>query len=307
MDKNAAFIGMGMIGAGLAVNAVMHGYQVSTFDLRSADEQRMCVKNILDIFVSNQVCTQEQADTWIASIRFTNRLEEALRDVSFIQESIAERLSLKQETYREIQKICGDKAIIASSTTAMFPSVLSAGALYPERIVVGHPYNPSYLLPLMEVCGGKTASCETVDEVCQIYRSWEKEPVICQKEINGFVVNRLSWAASEAAKECVREGVCSVESIDKAIMYGPGMRMAVTGQMLTMSMGVEGGFRKMAEKYGLEPSEWDEIYAQGVEEEIANRKPETGNNLEDIVSFRDHIFIELLRLQGFFQKNAPMN
>ena len=74
--------------------------------------------------------------------------------------------------------------------------------------------------------------------------------VVCKKEIYGFIVNRLSWAALDAAKECVRDGVCSVEDMDKAIMFGPGMRMAVTGQLLTISLGVEGGFRAIADKYG---------------------------------------------------------
>ena len=124
--------------------------------------------------------------------------------------------------------------------------------MYPGSIVVGHPYNPSYLLPLIEICGGEGADPTIMAKAKEIYEAMGKVPVICKKEINGFVVNRLSWAALASAKECIQEDICSVEDIDKAIMYGPGMRMAVTGQMLTMSLGVDGGFRKMAEKYGAE-------------------------------------------------------
>lgn len=300
MKQKIAFVGTGIIGSGLAVNAVMHGYDVYLYYRRNPDKLFASVKDILQIFVDNGVCSPQQAQAWFDAIHFTMDLEEAVCGALLVQESIAEKLEMKQELYRSIQQICGRETIIASSTSALFPSALSAGALYPDRILVGHPYNPSYLLPLMEVCGGETASSEAVETVCRIYRDWEKEPVLCRKEIRGFVVNRLSWAAADAAKDCIREGVCSVDDIDRAIMYGPGLRMAVTGQLLTLSLGVDGGFRKMAEKYGMPPSELDELLAQGVEAEIASRRSGTGNNEADICRFRDHMFIEILRQQGFF-------
>ena len=84
--------------------------------------------------------------------------------------------------------------------------------------------------------------------------------------------------------------------MDKAIMFGPGMRMAVTGQLLTISLGVDGGFRAIAEKYGEEPTPWNEVYAQGVDEEIANRDPAMGNTVDGVCKFRDHAFAELLKL-----------
>lgn len=298
MNKKVAFIGTGIIGSGLAVNAVMHGYDVSMYYRRNFEKLESSVKDIFGIFVENGICTQKQADAYFNKIHFTMSVEAAVKDSCLVQESIAERLDMKQDMYRQIQEICGNSTIIASSTSMIFPSALSEGALYPENIVVGHPYNPSYLLPLMEVCGPHSTQ-EILDRVCQIYKDWEKEPVICRKEIKGFVVNRLSWAAADAAKECVREGVCSVDDIDKAIMYGPGMRMAVTGQLLTLSLGVDGGFRKMAEKYNMPPSEEDEILAQGIDEEIANRKPGTGNTVDDVCKFRDHMFVEILKKQGF--------
>lgn len=301
MKRKIAFVGTGIIGSGLAVNAIMHGEDVYMYYRRNYEKLESSVKKIFSVFVENEICSTKEAEDWFNAIHFTMDLQEAVSGAVLVQESIAEKLDMKQEMYRTIQKICGDTVIIASSTSAMFPSALSAGALYPDKIIVGHPYNPSYLLPLMEVCGGETASPKTIEAVCQIYRDWEKEPVICKKEIRGFVVNRLSIAAAEAAKECIREGVCSVEDIDKAIMYGPGMRMAVTGQMLTLSLGIEGGLRKMAEKYGLPASEWDEVYACGVEEEMAHRRAGTGNTEEEICRFRDHMFVEILKNQGFYK------
>ena len=130
------------------------------------------------------------------------------------------------------------------------------------------------------------------------YESIGKLALLCKKEISGYIVNRVSWAAFEEAKKTVLDGVCSVEDIDKAIMFGPGMRMAVLGQMLTISLGIEGGFRGGAAKYGKEPSPDDESLASGIEEEIANRPAALGNTEESVQDFRDKAIIRILRLQS---------
>lgn len=142
-------------------------------------------------------------------------------------------------------------------------------------------------------CGG-----EMMGEAKSIFEEIGKVPVICKKEAEGFLVNKLSWACMSAAQEAVKSGLCTVEDIDKAIMYGPGMRMAVTGQLLTISLGCEGGFLALAEKYGKEPTPEDRLYAEGVDEEIANRKPEQGNTVESVCKFRDHMFADILKLHG---------
>lgn len=292
----AAFVGTGMIGAGLAANAVLSGFDVTMYDVVPVEKIQQNLKNILDILVEAGATTQEKAQTAFATVKYTNDLKEAVQGADFVQECIPERLQLKKDTYRTIQEVTGADTVIASSTSAIFPSKLQEEALFPGSIIVGHPYNPSYLLPLIEICGGPDADPAIIDKAQEIYKAMGKVPVVCQKEINGFIVNRLSWGAKDAALECVREGICSVEDVDKAIMFGPGMRMAVTGQLLTLSLGVEGGFRKMAEKYGNEPTEYDELYAQGVDDEIAAREPWQGNTVEDVCKFRDKMFADILRL-----------
>lgn len=292
----AAFIGTGMIGAGLAANAVLKGFDVTLYDVVSIEAMQNNLKKVLDIMAEAGAVTKEEAEARLANVKYTNDLEEAVTGADFVQECIPERLQLKKDTYRQIQEVTGASAVIASSTSAIFPSKLQEDALYPGSILVGHPYNPSYLLPLIEICGGDNADPDMIEKAKEIYTAMGKVPVVCQKEIYGFIVNRLSWAALASAKECIQKEICSVEDIDKAIMFGPGMRMAVTGQMLTMSLGVDGGFRAMAEKYGDEPSEYDEIYAQGVDDEIANREEWQGNTVEDVCKFRDKMFVELLKL-----------
>ena len=292
----AVFVGTGMIGAGLAANAMLNGYETVLYDVVPQEKMRENISHILDILVEAGAATKAQADQALADCQFSNNLEEAVKGADFVQECIPERLELKKSTYAAIQKVTGPNAVICSSTSKLFPTKLQEDALYPQSILVGHPYNPSYLLPLIELCGGEQTSPEAIQRAKEIYTGMGKVAVVCKKEIYGFIVNRLSWAALEAAKECVRDGVCSVEDMDKAIMFGPGMRMAVTGQLLTISLGVHGGFRAIAEKYGEEPTPWNEVYAQGVDEEIANRDPSMGNTVDGVCKFRDHAFAELLKL-----------
>ena len=248
----AVFVGTGMIGAGLAANAMLNGYQTVLYDVVPHEKMRQNISHILDILVGAGAATREQADAALNACHFSNDLEDAVKGANFVQECIPERLELKKSTYATIQKVTGPDAIICSSTSKLFPTKLQEGSLYPQSILVGHPYNPAYLLPLIELCGGEQTAPEAIEKAKEIYTGMGKVAVVCKKEIYGFIVNRLSWAALDAAKECVRDGVCSVEDMDKAIMFGPGMRMAVTGQLLTISLGVEGGFRAIADKYGEE-------------------------------------------------------
>ena len=296
-----AFVGTGMIGAGLAVNSALYGNETALYYRRNPDQLKERVKAIFDIFVAGGACTREEADERYGKIFFSDDLAAVLDGAEFVQESIAENPDMKKEMYRRIQEIRGADIIIASSTSMMMPSKLSEGALYPEKIIVGHPYNPSYMLPLIEVCGPHAGE-ETIDRALEVYRAMGKEPVVCRKEAFGFIVNKISWAAMDGAMDVVKEGVCSVEDVDKAIIYGPGMRMAVTGQLLTMSLGVKGGFRMMGQKYGKEDDaekvQLMNKVADGVDEEIANRPAEKGNTVEGVERFRDKAFIKLLKVHG---------
>jgi len=295
-NYKAAFIGTGMIGSGLAANAALNGLDVTLYDVVDFNIIQKNFRKILDILVEAGAIEQAGADKAFKATRFTTDLKKAVEGADFVQECIPEKIDLKQSTYKTIQQVTGPDTVICSSTTRIFPSRLQEGALYPGSIVVGHPYNPSYLLPLIEICGGPGAEPKMVEKAVSVYKAMGKVPIICKKEIDGFIVNRVSWAATTAAKECIQQDVCSVEDIDKAIMYGPGMRMAVTGQLLTMSLGVKGGFQGMVEKYGDKPTPYDALYDQGVEEEIADREPWQGNTVEDVCKYRDKMFVEILKL-----------
>lgn len=295
-----AFVGTGMIGAGLAVNAALQGHETALYDVAPVEDVKASVREILDIMTRAGAIDIPAGASALSHMSFTQNLDEAVIGACFVQECVPERLELKRDTYRSIQEITGRRAIIASSTSGMFPSVLSEGALYPDRIIVGHPYNPSYLLPLIEVCGPH-AGQDTLDDAMEVYRAMGKEPVLCRKEVHGFIVNKLSWAVMDGAIEAVASGVCSVEDIDKAIMFGPGLRMAVTGQLLTMSLGVPGGFRMMGKKYGNEGGDPERertigLIADGVDAELAARPECFGNTVESVTRFRDKAYTDILKI-----------
>ena len=299
MEKGkVAFIGSGIIGSGLAVNAMLSGYPTTLQTRSQVDKMKNRVAHILELFVENKVISQAEADAAAALATYTTSVEEAVTGAFFVQESGPENVETKIALYAEIEKYLADDAIIGSSTTAFMPTDLQKEAKVPERILVGHPYHPSYLLPLVEICGGEKTSQDAIEKAKQFYESIGKVVIISKKEASGYVVNRVNWAAYAEAKKTVEEGFCSVEDIDKAIMYGPGMRMAVTGQLLTISLGIEGGIRASAAKYGGVTSEADEALAQGVDDEIANRPKEIGNTVDSVADFRDKVIIEILRLQN---------
>lgn len=293
----AAYVGTGMIGIGLAANAAVSGFDVTLYDVVPVEKVKENFKKVLDILVEAGATTKEVADKAFENAKYSTDLKEAVKGVDYVQECIPERLQLKQDTYRAIQEVTGPDTLIFSSTSAMPPSQLSDGALYPGSIMVGHPYNPSYLLPLIEICGPQCPQ-ENIDKARVIFEAMGKVTVVCRKERNGFVVNPVSWAALDAAKLAVKEGYCSVEDMDKAIIFGPGMRMAVTGQLLTMSLGVDGGFYKFCEKYGWPEDPFFQDLGKGVDEELANRDPAVGNTVEEVTKFRDRCFAQILKLHG---------
>ena len=299
MEKcKLAFIGAGMIGAGLAVDALINGHPCAIYDVSDREHVVSTVRHIFDILVDAGAVAAHMTAPCLARAQFTNDLEQALSGAAFAQECVPENLELKRSIYRNIQSICGPTVIIASSTSNILPSDLQEEALYPQRILVGHPYNPSYLLPLVEVCGGSQTSDQTVAETMEIYQSMGKFPILCRKERRGLLVNELSIGVMEAAKQVVLNGVCTVEDMDRAIMYGPGLRMAVTGQILTMSLGVQGGLRAAMAKYGREPNEADRILADGVEAAIASRPPEQGNTVDGVTRYRDRLLASILKEEG---------
>jgi 3-hydroxyacyl-CoA dehydrogenase len=181
---------------------------------------------------------------------------------------------------------------------------------YPGRRLGAHPYNPPHLIPLVEISKGQKTSEGAIKRACDFYRSLGKEPIVLRKEAPGFIANRLSMGLYREAVDLVMRGVCSVEDIDKAANFGPGLRYALMGANLIYQLGggphgIQGLWKHIGSTVDIWleemaawkkwPEDWPEIAQKGVDEEMASRTPEQGRTSEEIARWRDDGLIENLK------------
>jgi carnitine 3-dehydrogenase len=184
-------------------------------------------------------------------LRFVSTVEECVAEADFIQESAPERLDLKLKLHAQISAAAKPNAIIGSSTSGLLPSEFYADAKHPERCVVGHPFNPVYLLPLVEVLGGNKTAPETVDAAMHVYASLGMRPLKVRKEVPGFIADRLLEALWREALHLVNEGVATTSEIDDAIRFGAGIRWSFMGTFLIYTLaGGESGMRHFMKQFG---------------------------------------------------------
>ncbi len=185
------------------------------------------------------------------SITFCGSLAEAVVNAELVVESVPERLDIKQAVYAEIEAAAPISALIASSTSGIMPSDLQAKLQHPERLLVAHPFNPVYLLPLVELVGGKKTSPQTIERARLIYRSLGMKPLWVKKEIEAFIADRLLEAIWRESLWLVKDGVATTEDIDDAVRYGFGLRYAQMGVFDTYRVaGGEAGMRHFMAQFG---------------------------------------------------------
>jgi carnitine 3-dehydrogenase len=243
-----ALVGGGVIGGGWAGRLVENGLDAVVYDPHPESERR-----VLEVLENAERAWSKltEAPRARGSVTFATRLEDAVAGVDVVQESAPEDLRLKQRLLADIEKAAPADALLASSTSGLLPTDLQAELERPERFVVGHPFNPVYLLPLVEVVAGESTSEETVEHAARFYESIGMRPLHVRSEIDGFVADRLLEALWREALWLVHDDVATVEEIDDAIRYGPGLRWAQMGTFLTYRIaGGEDGMRHFLEQFG---------------------------------------------------------
>jgi 3-hydroxyacyl-CoA dehydrogenase len=196
-----------------------------------------------------------------ARLSFHARAGDAVAGADFVQENAPEKIALKRVLLAEIEEAGGEAMIIASSSSGLMPSLMQEEMTHPQRFVVGHPFNPPHLLPLVEVVGGQRTSAETIAAAMAFYARLGKQPIHIRKEVNGHVANRLQAALWREAVHLVAEGVASVADIDAAVTGGPGARWALMGPHMTLNMaGGPGGMAHFLDHLGPAfEAWWDEL------------------------------------------------
>jgi len=238
--KQVAAIGAGLIGSGWIAGFLARGYAVSVYD-PAPDSDTKVRKHVAAAWPAMRALgLTDRAEP--TSLTFHDTIASAVVGADFIQESLPERRDLKQAVYTELGNLAAPDVIIASSTSSLPITALQAACRHPERCVLGHPFNPVHLMPLVEVGPGEQTSPEVVDAAEALYTSMGKRPIRVRREIFGHIANRLTSAMFREAVSLVDQGYATVKDIDDAIRFGPALKWAIQGQFTTFhTSGGEGG------------------------------------------------------------------
>jgi carnitine 3-dehydrogenase len=299
--RTVAIVGSGVIGAGWAARCLSRGLDVTAWDPASDAEERLRAA-VEKAWPALEAAGLERANG--GRLRFVPTLAEAVRDADYVQENAPEREELKQGLLAEIDAAARPDVVVATSTSGLLPTKLQARMAHPERLVVGHPFNPVYLLPLVEVVGGKQTAPESIARAAAFYRSVGMRPLHVRTEIEGFVADRLMEALWREALWLVKDGVATTEEIDAAVVYGCGLRWSLMGTFLTFHLaGGEGGMRHMLHQFG--PAlklPWTKLVAPELTDDLIDRvaggceDQAAGRSINDLEKRRDEFLVRLLGL-----------
>jgi carnitine 3-dehydrogenase len=242
-------LGGGVIGGGWAARFLLNGVDVKMYDPdpdapRKVGEVMANARRALAKLYMPSLPPE-------GTLTFVDSPEECATDVQFVQESAPERMELKQMLLRRADAVAGPDVVFGSSTSGLLPSLMQDGMVHPERLVVGHPFNPVYLMPLVEVCGGRATSAAAAQRAAEVYSAVGMRPLHLDVEIDGFVADRLMEALWREALWMINDGVATAEQIDDAIRFGPGLRWSFMGTMLIYRIaGGEAGMRHFMAQFG---------------------------------------------------------
>ncbi len=248
LPRTVGLLGGGVIGGGWAARFVLNGIDIRLFDPASG-----ALDKVQEMLTRAKRAYQRLTSVPLpaeGSLTVVDSLEDAVHGVELVQESAPERLELKQQLLRAASSAAAPDALICSSTSGFRASLLEVGVEQPDRLLIAHPFNPVYLLPLVELCAGQNTTPEVMARAGEIYRGIGMHPLVVRKDVDGFIGNRLQEALWREALWLVHDNVATVQEVDDVIRYSFGLRRAVIGPF---SMGGGGaGMRSTMEKW---PSE----------------------------------------------------
>ncbi len=302
--RTVACVGAGVIGGGWVAHFLARGYDVVAWDPAPDAEERL--RSLVDAAwpALESLGLADSADR--SRLRVVPELEQAVAVADVVQESAPEDLDLKIDLLARIDAATPQDVVISSSTSGFTMSEMQVGAVRPERLVVGHPFNPPYLIPLVEVVGGERTSAEVVAWTSEFFEVAGKSVITMDREVPGFIANRLQEALWREALHMVDAGEATVEQIDASITQGPGLRWAFHGPMLTFHLaGGQGGMAHMLDHFGPSlKSPWTRLDAPELTSRLRDAVVQgvadaDGRPVSELVAERDRNLIAVMRtLQG---------
>ncbi len=302
--RRVAVVGTGVIGASWTAYFLAQGLDVNATDPSPGAEER------LRQAVAQHWPTLERfglaAGASVDRLRFHDSLEDAVAVADFVQENGPERMDFKIELFRRMDAAAPPDAILASSSSGLAISGVQSGCAHPQRVVLGHPFNPPHLIPLVEVIGGELTSSETIERTLAFYAAIGKRPIHVKREVKGHIANRLQAALWREAFHLVEQGVASVADIDTAIAHGPGLRWAVMGPFMNLHLsGGAGGIAHVLAHLGGPIEDWwkdlgapsmtpalKAQVSEGVAQELGARRT------AELEAARDTLLLNLIRAKA---------
>ncbi len=294
--KRVAIVGSGLIGQGWAALFALAGYDAILYDNKPGAVEEAVGRTEGQMKFLEESGLASGAKTAVKRLNTSTDIADVVGKADFVQESVFESYTVKKEVFAAMDAVAKPDVVLSSSSSGLLMTeIQKAAAHHPERCIVSHPWNPSYLVPLVELSPGEKTSKDTVARTKAVMEDIGKVPVVLNKEMPGFIANRLSAALWREALNLVDSGVASAEDVDRAVVNGPGLRWAIMGPYLTYHLGGgKGGIEYLMRHIDISKSKWLETMAKWTETpESAVQKAITGVYAMDVV--KEHSFEELER------------
>jgi 3-hydroxyacyl-CoA dehydrogenase len=302
--RRIAIVGTGVIGASWAAEFLARGFDVVATDPVANAEASL--RKYIDAAWPSLIALGLAKGASRERLSFTPDLKEALHNADFVQENGPERKDFKIQLFADMDAATPPDSIIASSSSGLTMSVMQSACKHPERCVIGHPFNPPHMVPLVEVVGGAKTSADAVQRAIEFYASIGKKPIHLRKEVVGHVANRLQAAIYREVVNLINLGVVDVADADTAVCWGPGLRWGVMGPTMLFHLGGgQWGIQHFMEHLsGPVAMWWKDLggfteWPEGSKETVAAGvvKAANGRSVDELAQMRDEVLLELVKLR----------
>jgi len=300
--NNIAVIGIGVIGTGWIIRFLYNKKKIKDYD-PNVEQKKILLKEIKRVEPALKKIYKKKINL-SKQLEFSKSLKDAVKNVDLIQENAPENETLKKNLIKEISEYSKTNSIIASSSSGLLPSKIQSKCKNPKRLIIAHPFNPVYLLPLVELVAGKKTDKKFINKASIFYSNIGMKTLILKKELPGYLSDRLQESMWRESLHIINEGYATTQDLDDAIIYGPGLRWSLMGTFLTFHLaGGKMGMAHMLEQFG--PAlklPWTKLKAPKLNQKLRKRiidgtKVQAKNrSIENLSNLRDNFLIDLQKL-----------
>ena len=307
MIKKIAVIGTGVIGTGWIIRCLAHNKKVIAFDKDLKLEKKLLIEIKRAWPFVKKLFNKKKLN--LKNFKYVTSIEEAVKDADFIQECATENYKIKIKLMNIIGNFTKPNAIISSSSSGLLPTKIYSKCKNPARAIIGHPFNPVYLCPGVEIVPGKKTKKNFLNKANKFYKSISMNPIMVKKELPGYLADRLQEALWREALHIINEGYATTKDLDRAIEDGPGLRWALMGTFLTFHLaGGKSGMKHMLKQFG--PAlklPWTKLKAPKLSKKLSSRviagtrQQAKGKSVAMISNIRDEYLVNLQKLRKKYE------